>query len=64
MSHCGEEEVVWALSEVEGKEFWVTRLGPAFAQRASQSKEGPGCTPTVDDERLYAEGMGGCVACL
>jgi len=32
MSHRGEEEVVWALSEIEGKELWVTRLGPAFAQ--------------------------------
>ena len=35
-----------------------------FAQRASQGKEGPGCTPTVDGERLYVEGLGGNVACL
>jgi len=42
----------------------VTRLGPAFAQRASQGKEGPACTPTVDGERLYVEGLGGNVACL
>lgn len=64
MSHRGSDEVVWALSEVEGKELWVTRLGPAFAQRTSQSREGPGCTPTVAGGRLYVEGMGGIVACL
>ena len=64
MSHRGGDEVVWALSEKDGSEIWVTRIGPAFAQRTSQSKEGPGCTPTVDGGRLYVEGMGGAVACL
>jgi outer membrane protein assembly factor BamB len=64
MSNRGEDEVVWALSETDGKELWVTRLGPAVSQRASQGKEGPGCTPTVDGERLYVVGLGGNVACL
>jgi len=64
MSNRGEDEVVWALSEADGKELWVTRLGPALAQRPSQGKEGPACTPTVDGERLYVEGLGGNVACL
>jgi outer membrane protein assembly factor BamB len=64
MSNRGEDEVVWALSETDGKELWVTRLGPAFAQRPSQGREGPACTPTVDGERLYVEGLGGNVACL
>jgi outer membrane protein assembly factor BamB len=64
MSNRGEDEIVWALSETDGKELWVTRLGPAFAQRASQGREGPACTPTVDGERLYVEGLGGNVACL
>ena len=64
MSNRGEDEVVWALSEKDGKELWVTRLGPAFKQQAPQGKEGPGCTPTVDGERLYVEGLGGDVACL
>ncbi len=64
MSNRGEEEVVWALSEKDSSEIWVTPLGPAFQQRASQGKEGPGCTPTVDGERLYVEGLGGVVACL
>jgi len=64
MSNRGEDEVVWALSEKDGSEVWVTQLGPASQQRTSQSKEGPGCTPTVDGDRLYVEGLGGNVACL
>jgi outer membrane protein assembly factor BamB len=42
----------------------VTRLGPAFKQQAPQGKEGPACTPTVDGELLYVEGLGGDVACV
>lgn len=64
MSIRGEDEVVWALSEEDGKEIWKARLGPAIKQGMPQSKEGPGGTPTVDGERLYVEGMGGDVACL
>ena len=64
MSNRGDDEVVWALSETDGKELWVARLGPAFAQQASQGKEGPACTPTVDGERLYIMGLGGELACL
>ncbi len=64
MGNRGEDEVVWALSETDGKELWATRLGPAFKQQAPQGKEGPACTPTVDGERLYVEGLGGDVACL
>ena len=64
MGNRGEDEIVWALSEKDGKEIWTARLGPAFKQDAPQGKEGPGCTPTVDGERLYVEGLGGEVACL
>lgn len=64
MCNRGDEEIVWALSETDGKEIWATPLGPAFQQRPGQSKEGPGCTPTVDGDRLYVEGLGGNVACL
>lgn len=64
MSNRGDDEVIWALSEKDGKEFWVTRLGPALKQQAPQGREGPACTPTVEGERLYVEGMGGDVACL
>lgn len=64
MGHRDGEEIVWALSEKDGKELWVTRLGPAFQQRMPQGKEGPGCTPTVDGDRLYVLGLGGDLACL
>ena len=58
MANRGEDEVVWALSEKDGKEIWVTRLGPAFKQQPSQGKEGPSCTPTVDGGLLYVRDQG------
>jgi alcohol dehydrogenase (cytochrome c) len=64
MSHRGADEVVWALDEKDGKEIWVMKLGPAFQQGMRQSMEGPGCTPTVDGDRLYVVGLAGNVACL
>ncbi len=64
MGNRGEDEVVWALSEKDGKELWATRLGPAVQQQVPQGKEGPSCTPAADGERLYVEGMSGDVACL
>jgi len=64
MSNRGDEEVVWALSETNGKELWVRPLGPACREGGPQGIEGPGCTPTVDGDRLYVVGLGGTVACL
>ena len=64
MGNRGEDEVVWALSEADGKELWVTRLGPAYKGKMPQGKEGPGCTPTVDGERVYVLGLAGDLACL
>ncbi|HZU37392.1 MAG TPA: PQQ-binding-like beta-propeller repeat protein, partial [Gemmataceae bacterium] len=64
MSTRGGNEVVWALSERNGKELWVTPLAPARRQRMPQGREGPGCTPTVDGDRLYVLGLGGKLACL
>jgi outer membrane protein assembly factor BamB len=64
MSNRGDDEVIWALSEKDGKELWGTRLGPAFKQQMPQGKEGPACTPTVDGELLYVLGLGGDLACM
>lgn len=64
MSNRGDEEVVWALSEQDGQELWVTPLGAAVQQQLPQSKEGPACTPTIDGDLLYVLGMGGRLACL
>jgi outer membrane protein assembly factor BamB len=64
MGNQGENEVVWALSEADAKTVWVARLGPAFRQQSAQGKEGPGCTPTVDGDRLYVIGLAGNLVCL
>jgi outer membrane protein assembly factor BamB len=64
MSARGDQEVAWAVSEGDGKTLWVTPLWPAFRQRMPQGREGPGCTPTIDGERLYVMGRGGELACL
>lgn len=64
MSSRDGQEIVWALSERDGKEIWATPLGDAVEQRMPQSKEGPGGTPTVDGDHLYVIGMGGRIACL
>ena len=65
MSNRGNDEVVWALDEKNGKELWSTRLGDAYkGQRMPQGKEGPGCTPTIDGEFAYALGSGGDLVCL
>ncbi|PAY15948.1 serine/threonine protein kinase [Rhodopirellula sp. SM50] len=64
MSNRDGKEIVWARSENDGQELWFTSLGDAIDQRVPQSKEGPGCTPAVDGDRLYVIGMSGRVACL
>src|SRR5207237_8142908 len=64
MADGGGDEVVWALGEAEGKEVWVSRISAAFPQQMPQGRDGPGCTPTVDGERLYVLGLGGNLACL
>ena len=64
MSTRGEEQVAWALAESDGKTLWVTPIGPPVTQRMQQGIEGPGCTPTVDGDRVYVEDMGGNLDCL
>lgn len=64
MSHRGEDEIVWALSEKDGKEIWAVRIAPAFTTSWPQSKEGPSATPTIDGDRLYVMGLAGNVVCL
>ncbi len=64
MSNRDNQEIVWALAETDGEEIWSTPLGAAVEQGVPQSREGPGCTPTVDGDLLYVIGMGGRVVCL
>ena len=46
----GEEEVIWARSEKDGTEVWVTKIANATEGGMRQGIEGAGCTPTVDGE--------------
>jgi alcohol dehydrogenase (cytochrome c) len=64
LSHRDGKEIVWARSETDGKGMWASALGAAIAQGVPQSKEGPGGTPTIDGDRIYAIGMSGRLACL
>jgi outer membrane protein assembly factor BamB len=61
MSYRNRDEIVWALDEGTGKELWSRRI--AAAEKVSYG-EGSRCTPTVDDSRLYALGVGGDLVCL
>jgi outer membrane protein assembly factor BamB len=61
MSYRGQDEMVWALDETNGKELWATKI--ADAAKVSYG-EGSRCTPTVDGEVLYALGVNGDLVCL
>jgi outer membrane protein assembly factor BamB len=53
-----EEEYVIAVREKDGKELWATKIsGP-------HGDGGPRCTPTVDDDRVYALSPHGDLVCL
>ena len=52
LSNRDGQEIVWAISEADGKEIWNSSLGEAQPQDVHQSKEGPGGTPTVDGNRI------------
>ena len=65
MSYRGKDETVWALAEKDGKEKWVTKIGPAESIAAAGfGGEGSRCTPTVDGDLLYALGATGRFVCI
>lgn len=64
LSNRGDQEIVWALDEANGQELWTRSLGPANREGMPQGREGAGCTPTVDGDRLYVIGTSGAIACL
>jgi outer membrane protein assembly factor BamB len=64
LSNRGDQEFVWALDELNGKELWARPIGPANREGMPQGREGAGCTPTVDGDRLYVIGTSGSIACL
>lgn len=64
MGAQGDKEALFALTEKDGKTLWSVPLGAKPAQRMPQGKDGPGCTPTVDGERLYVMSMAGELSCV
>ena len=64
ISNRGDNEVVWALSEENGKEVWAKTIGPAVMEGGRQGKEGPGSSPTADGQHVYVLGAGGAIVCL
>lgn len=64
MGAQGGKEALFALAEMDGKMLWSVPLGPIPTQRMPQGNAGPGCTPTVDGDRLYVMSMAGEVNCV
>jgi outer membrane protein assembly factor BamB len=56
----GNDEVVWALDEKDGKGLWAAVIGP----RTNVDHPGARGTPTVDGNRVYALSIGGDLVCL
>jgi outer membrane protein assembly factor BamB len=61
MGKRGNDEVVLALDQEDGKEVWSSPVGPSQT-RFSHAE--PKSTPTVDGELLFAVGMNGSIICL
>ena len=52
-----KSQMVIAFDLATRKELWATRVGPPH-------RDGPRCTPTVDDGRVYALGTSADLVCL
>jgi outer membrane protein assembly factor BamB len=59
-----DQEQVFALDTQNGKEVWVTPVGPIFQWKGNNWGDGPRSTPTVDGDLLYALGGQGELLCL
>jgi outer membrane protein assembly factor BamB len=66
--YVGQDDVVVGLEDKTGKTLWTTKVGPipksAGAGQNIDRNEGPRSTPTLDGDRLYLLGAGGCLVCL
>ncbi len=61
MGYVGNDEVVWALHEKDGKQIWSKKFA---AKGKAGYNEGPRSTPTIDGDRLYAVGISGDLVCM
>lgn len=64
ISNRDGKEIIWALSETDGKELWAVPIDDAQTEGMPQGIEGAGCTPTIDGEFLYALSYGGELVCM
>jgi outer membrane protein assembly factor BamB len=62
MGNRERKECVIALSEKDGKELWSYNVGDVRHNGGGYA--GPRCSPTVDENRLYALGLNGDLVCL
>ncbi|SFJ42263.1 PQQ-binding-like beta-propeller repeat protein [Planctomicrobium piriforme] len=62
MGHIDGEEVVWCLNPETGEELWSYRYPGALIDNLHEG--GPGSTPTVEDNHVYALGKEGQLHCL
>ncbi len=62
MSYDGQDEIVWALAEKDGKKLWSIKI--AAANKRIGYNEGSRSSPTVDENRLYVLGTSGDLVCL
>jgi outer membrane protein assembly factor BamB len=62
MGYKGDDEIVWALDEKNGKELWTTPI--AKQNKNVGYNEGSRCTPTVDGELIYVLGLSSDLVCL
>lgn len=46
-----------------GKQLWVTQVGPAWASHSQSSWNGARCTPTVDGDRVHVLNANGTLYC-
>lgn len=61
MGNRGNDEMLLAFDVADGKPLWSAKTGRAYRENAGN---GPRGTPTVDQDRVYALGANGDLACV
>jgi outer membrane protein assembly factor BamB len=59
-----DEEILQALSTVDGHEIWSRKWPTTFESQFSSYSDGPYCTPYVEGDRIYCIGAEFRLSCL
>lgn len=62
MGHAGDDDTVFCLDAQTGKEIWKHTYACDLFDHLHDG--GPGCTPTIDENRVYTVSKNGHVFCL